>query len=120
SGVHVVFRSRPVRCRTQSTSQLRRAGNRRSYSERAPCFFPASALRSDRTPTTARTRMPDLDPALDLADQLYGLLQEVPGGVSEYRLLQTLRERRCSHLPSLPLSDRLVLFRSHFLLFNAL
>jgi hypothetical protein len=64
--------------------------------------------------------MPDLDPALDLAEQLYGLLQEVPGGVSEYRLLQSLRERRCSHLPSLPLSDRLVLFRSHFLLFNAL
>lgn len=64
--------------------------------------------------------MSDLDPALDLADQVHGLLLEQPDGVSEYRLLQTLRERRCSHLPSLPLSEPLVLFRSHFLLFNAL
>jgi len=64
--------------------------------------------------------MPDLDPSLDLADQLHQLLHEEPDGISEYRLLQRLRERHCSHLPNLALSDRLVLFRSHFLLFNAL
>lgn len=64
--------------------------------------------------------MPDPDPTLDLADQVHALLLEQPHGLSEYRLLQTLREGRCSHLPSLALSDRLVLFRSHFLLFNAL
>lgn len=64
--------------------------------------------------------MTDLDPALDLAEQIRLLLEEAAEGYSEYQLLQTLRERHCTHLPALPLSDRLVLFRSHFLLFNAL
>lgn len=86
----------------------------------ASCFFPARTLRSDSPFIRDRYRMPDLDPALDLVEQIHGLLLETPDGVSEYRLLQSLREGRCSHLPTLPLSDRLVLFRSHFLLFNAL
>ncbi len=64
--------------------------------------------------------MTDLDPALDLSDQLLPLLHAAPDGISEYQLLQQLRARHCSHLPNLPLSEPLVLFRSHFLLFNAL
>jgi len=62
----------------------------------------------------------DLSPALDLAEQLLGLLRELPGGCSEHQLIRLLRARHCTHIPNLPLTDKLVLFRTHFLVFNAL
>ncbi|XLY86737.1 DNA-J related domain-containing protein [Ectopseudomonas mendocina] len=62
----------------------------------------------------------DLDPSQDLADQVLQLLQAAPEGLAEYALIQQLRSRRSGHLPNLPLTDKLVLFRTHFLLFNAL
>ncbi|HBX54949.1 DNA-J related domain-containing protein [Pseudomonas sp. UBA2684] len=62
----------------------------------------------------------DLDPALDLPEQLLQLLQAAPAGLGEYQLIQQLKSRHCTHIPNLPLTDKLVLFRTHFLLFNAL
>lgn len=62
----------------------------------------------------------DLNPAVDLAEQLLELLQASAAGCSEYQLIQQLKERHSGHIPNLPLTDRLVLFRTHFLLFNAL
>ena len=62
----------------------------------------------------------DLDPSLDLADQVLQLLQAAPDGLAEYALIQQLKSRHSGHLPNLPLTDKLVLFRTHFLLFNAL
>lgn len=62
----------------------------------------------------------DLNPDLDLAEQLLELLQACPQGCSEYELTQQLKARHSTHIPNLPLTDRLVLFRTHFLLFNAL
>lgn len=62
----------------------------------------------------------DLNPDLDLAEQLLELLQACPLGCSEYELIQQLKARHSTHIPHLPLTDRLVLFRTHFLLFNAL
>ncbi|MDX5371234.1 MAG: molecular chaperone DnaJ [Pseudomonadaceae bacterium] len=64
--------------------------------------------------------MNDLDPALDLAEQLHELLLAAPAGISEYQLIQQLKARRSTHIPHLGLADKLVLFRTHFLLFNAL
>ncbi|CDF82903.1 heat shock protein DnaJ domain-containing protein [Pseudomonas knackmussii B13] len=62
----------------------------------------------------------DLDSSLDLADQLLQLLREAPDGASEYQLIQQLKSRHSTHIPNLPLIDKLVLFRTHFLVFNAL
>lgn len=62
----------------------------------------------------------DLNPDLDLTEQLLELLQACPQGCSEYELIQQLKARHSTHIPHLPLTDRLVLFRTHFLLFNAL
>ncbi|MCY1544367.1 DNA-J related protein [compost metagenome] len=62
----------------------------------------------------------DLDPALDLSDQLHELLRGAPEGLSEYQLIQALKARHSTHIPHLELTDRLVLFRTHFLVFNAL
>ncbi|VXC60202.1 DNA-J related protein [Pseudomonas sp. 8Z] len=62
----------------------------------------------------------DLNPSQDLAEQVLQLLQSSPDGLSEYALIQQLKERHSGHLPDLPLTDKLVLFRTHFLLFNAL
>ncbi|MHB1372105.1 MAG: DNA-J related domain-containing protein [Pseudomonadaceae bacterium] len=64
--------------------------------------------------------MDDLSPALDLPAQLLILLREQPQGFSEFELIQQLKRRHCTHIPNLPLTDKLVLFRTHFLLFNAL
>lgn len=61
-----------------------------------------------------------LDPALDLPEQLYQLLLAAPAGLGEYQLIQQLKQCHCTHIPHLPLTDKLVLFRTHFLLFNAL
>lgn len=63
---------------------------------------------------------PDLEPSLDLASQLLQLLQEAPEGVSEFQLIQQLKARHSTHVPNLPLTDKLVLFRTHFMVFNAL
>ena len=62
----------------------------------------------------------DLDPALDLAEQLHELLRAAPAGISEFQLIQQLKARRSTHIPHLELADKLVLLRTHFLLFNAL
>lgn len=62
----------------------------------------------------------DLDPGLDLSEQLHQLLCAAPAGLGEYQLIQQLKDRHCTHIPHLPLTDKLVLFRTHFLLFNAL
>jgi len=64
--------------------------------------------------------MNDLNPALDLAEQVLELLCEMPEGCSEYQLIQQLKARHSTHIPHLALTDKLVLFRTHFLLFNAL
>ncbi|MHA6493939.1 DNA-J related domain-containing protein [Pseudomonas borbori] len=62
----------------------------------------------------------ELDPSLDLPEQLHQLLQAVPAGLGEYQLIQLLKDRHSTHIPNLPLTDKLVLFRTHFLIFNAL
>jgi hypothetical protein len=62
----------------------------------------------------------DLDSSQDLAEQVLQLLQAAPDGLAEYALIQQLKTRHSGHLPNLPLTDKLVLFRTHFLLFNAL
>ncbi len=62
----------------------------------------------------------DLDPALELPEQLLQLLHAAPAGLGEYQLIQQLKSRHCTHIPNLPLTDKLVLFRTHFLVFNAL
>lgn len=63
---------------------------------------------------------PDLDHRLDLAEQILCLLREHPEGLSEYQLIQLLKARHSTHIPHRELADKLVLFRTHFLLFNAL
>ncbi|MFC5697594.1 DNA-J related domain-containing protein [Pseudomonas sp. GCM10022186] len=62
----------------------------------------------------------DLDPALDLSEQLHELLRGAPQGLSEHQLIQALKSRHSTHIPHLELTDKLVLFRTHFLVFNAL
>ncbi len=62
----------------------------------------------------------DLEPDMDLAEQIFVLLREQPDGCSEYELIQQLKARHSTHIPNLPLLDKLVLFRTHFLVFNAL
>ena len=62
----------------------------------------------------------DLEPRMDLAEQIFVLLREQPEGCSEYQLIQQLKARHSTHIPNLPLLDKLVLYRTHFLVFNAL
>lgn len=62
----------------------------------------------------------DLEPQMDLAEQIFVLLREQPEGCSEYQLIQQLKARHSTHIPNLPLLDKLVLYRTHFLVFNAL
>lgn len=60
------------------------------------------------------------DPDLELVEQLLTLLRQSPDGLSEHQLIHLLKSGHCTHIPNLPLRDRLVLFRTHFLVFNAL
>ena len=62
----------------------------------------------------------DLDPSLELTDQLLQLLREAPEGISEFQLIQQLKARHSTRVPNLPLTDKLVLFRKHFMVFNEL
>ncbi|PTS84360.1 molecular chaperone DnaJ [Pseudomonas sp. HMWF032] len=62
----------------------------------------------------------DFDTSFELPEQLHELLRTAPGGLGEYQLIQLLKARQCTHIPNQPLTDKLVLFRTHFLLFNAL
>ena len=62
----------------------------------------------------------ELEAERDLAEHIFLLLEALPEGCSEYQLIQQLRDRDDPHLPNLPLLDPLVLFRTHFLVFNAL
>ncbi|MCJ8168558.1 DNA-J related domain-containing protein [Atopomonas sediminilitoris] len=64
--------------------------------------------------------MNEFPQSASLDQQCLHLLQQQPDGLPEYALLHALRKAHSSHLPNLALSDKLVLFRSHFLLFNAL
>jgi DnaJ-domain-containing protein 1 len=48
------------------------------------------------------------------------LLLQHPDGISEYQLLQRLREKEGALFPRLELDDHLGLFQSHFLLFHTL
>ncbi len=57
---------------------------------------------------------------LSLLEQVRLLLDEHADGISEYQLIQTLKARHSTHIPHLQLHEPLVLFRTHFLLFNAL
>lgn len=56
----------------------------------------------------------------DLTEHVFRLLQALPEGCSEYQLIQQLRDCGDPRLPNLPLLDPLVLFRTHFIVFNAL
>ena len=60
------------------------------------------------------------DPAIELMEQLLALLRQAPAGLGEHQLIRRLRDGHCTLIPNLPLTDKLVLFRTHFLLFNAL
>lgn len=62
----------------------------------------------------------DFAPGLNLSEHVHQLLCATPKGLSEYALIQQLKARRCTHIPNQPLTDKLMLFRTHFLLFNAL
>lgn len=56
-----------------------------------------------------------------LKSLLHNWLQKTPEGLSEYELIQRLKSPEAGiYPPSLDLSDPLVLFKSHFLLFNQL
>lgn len=57
---------------------------------------------------------------LDLPAQVHQLLSDAPAGISEFQLIQQLKAGCCPHIPCSNLSDPLELFRTHFLLFNAL
>jgi hypothetical protein len=46
----------------------------------------------------------DLDPDLDLAEQVLQLLQAAPEGIAEYTLIQQLKDRHSGHVPNLPLA----------------
>lgn len=56
----------------------------------------------------------------DLAEHILVLLADLPAGCSEYQLIQQLQAGDDPPLANLPLLDSLVLFRTHFLVFNAL
>lgn len=62
----------------------------------------------------------DALPATDLCQTLLELLRATPGGSSEYQLIQILRAEGNPHLSQRSLQDSLVLFRTHFIVFNAL
>ena len=49
----------------------------------------------------------DLDPSQDLTEQVLQLLQAAPDGIAEYTLIQQLKDRHSSHIPNLPLLDKL-------------
>lgn len=72
------------------------------------------------TLSPAATSAIELDNSLDLPDQVLLLLREMPDGCSEFQLIQLLKKRHSTHIPNLGLADKLALFRTHFLLFNAL
>lgn len=56
-------------------------------------------------------------PTPKLTEILHQLLQDAPEGLSEYELIQQLKQQ---HQVQMPLHDPLDLFRSHFQVFNAL
>ncbi|MBP8185127.1 MAG: DnaJ domain-containing protein [Pseudomonas sp.] len=56
----------------------------------------------------------------ELADQLLALLQAADAGLSEYQLIQQLKQQQSAHLTQLASDPQLALFQTHFLIFNAL
>ena len=59
-------------------------------------------------------------PAPELAEQLLALLQAADTGLSEYQLIQQLKQQQSQHLDNLAGDEQLALFQLHFLIFNAL
>jgi DnaJ-domain-containing protein 1 len=59
-------------------------------------------------------------PNTDLAEQLLALLQAADAGLSEYQLIQQLKQQQSAHLDNLADDEQLALFQLHFLIFNAL
>lgn len=55
-----------------------------------------------------------------LAEQLLALLQAADAGLSEYQLIQQLKQQQSAHLENLADDPQLALFQTHFLIFNAL
>lgn len=55
-----------------------------------------------------------------LGEPCLGLLRQYPEGLSEYQLLQQLRDLEPLLFPELPAADQLGLFQQHFLLFHIL
>ncbi|TWI53772.1 DnaJ-like protein [Pseudomonas duriflava] len=53
-------------------------------------------------------------------EHVYRLLRSAPAGLSEYDLIQRLRAEQSPYVPQVALLDKLVLFRTHFTVFNAL
>lgn len=56
----------------------------------------------------------------DLADEILEHLHRHSDGISEYQLIQALKAERSPHISQQPLTDKLVLFQTHFKVFNAL
>jgi DnaJ-domain-containing protein 1 len=56
----------------------------------------------------------------ELAEQLLALLQAADAGLSEYQLIQQLKQQQSAHLANLADDPQLALFQTHFLIFNAL
>lgn len=55
-----------------------------------------------------------------MLESILEILQQNPNGLSEYQLLQILREQRLQPFASSDLQNPLSLFQTHFLLFNQL
>ena len=56
----------------------------------------------------------------ELTEQLLALLQAADAGLSEYQLIQQLKQQQSQHLDNLAGDEQLALFQLHFLIFNAL
>ncbi|WP_084166492.1 DNA-J related domain-containing protein [Stutzerimonas azotifigens] len=56
----------------------------------------------------------------DLLEETLELLRAHPDGISEYQLIQALKAQGSPHISQQPLTDKLVLFQTHFKVFNAL
>jgi len=70
------------------------------------------------TPPDSKT--PDFDADHSLADLLLEVLKSQPMGISEYDLMQWLKEAGHEQFKNIMFSNRLSLFQSHFILFHSL
>jgi hypothetical protein len=70
--------------------------------------------------SSPNTSSPDFNSDHSLADLLRKALKDHPMGISEYELMQWLKEAGHKQYKNVMFSDRLSLFQSHFILFHAL